>query len=280
MTGGMIAREFAGSFGCEVSPSQKLEASPAVVAEITRLIRTHLLVVIRGQSFTPAEQVAFTEAFGACEQPWEVFAQHPDDRRIHVLSTSKVPRRPYRTSSQHWHCDRSFLPTPTWLTLLHAVCIPVEQSDTIWVDTRAAYQLLSPELRRRIEGRLGVHDYGWKFHGLLARRVGPEAADAEKARFPPVEHPLVMVDPTDGRHSLYLSELCLAGIAGAKDDTALGLIDDLMAHALRSPTYRHPWRQGDLVIWDNSATMHRNVAHTSDGARLLHRTSVPMRRTW
>ena len=135
------------------------------------------------------------------------------------------------------------------------------------------YDALTPDLRRRIEGRSGVHDYPWHYATYLTHR--PPLTDAEKAKTPPVRHPVIRTHPVTGRRALYVSEGLTRTIDGMDDAAGRDLVVEVSRFATEPRfVYAHKWKPGDLVFWDNRCTMHRATEFDDRYRRLMRRTTI------
>jgi alpha-ketoglutarate-dependent 2,4-dichlorophenoxyacetate dioxygenase len=165
----------------------------------------------------------------------------PDDRR-----------RAYSLANRLWHTDASFQDPAGRYSMLSARIVPPVGAETEYADMRAAYDALPAETRARLEG-LRVH------HSIAYSRqtLGFEFSKEEEDRLKGAVHPLVRTIPRSGRRSLYLASHASRIVDWPVAEGRL-LLRDLTEHATRPEfVYRHSWRVGDLVIWDNRATMHR-----------------------
>jgi alpha-ketoglutarate-dependent 2,4-dichlorophenoxyacetate dioxygenase len=140
--------------------------------------------------------------------------------------------------------------------MLHARVVPPVPADTEYADMRAAYDALPDEMKQRLEG-LQVH------HSIAYSRktLGFEFSEAEEAKLDGAIHPLIRTIPGSNRKSLYLASHASTIIGWPVPEARL-LLRDLMEHATQ-PQFRHvhKWQVGDLVIWDNRASMHRGLAY-------------------
>jgi len=164
-------------------------------------------------------------------------------------------RRMYSLGNRLWHTDASFQDPPGRYSMLHARVVPEVPADTEFADMRSAYDALNDEMKARLEG-LRVH------HSIAYSRstLGFEFSAEETARLEGAVHPLIRNLPY-GRKSLYLASHASTIIDWPTPEARL-LLRDLMEHATqREYVYRHAWKVGDLVIWDNRATMHRGIAY-------------------
>src|SRR5229473_4947000 len=161
-------------------------------------------------------------------------------------------KRMYGLGNRLWHTDASFQDPPGRYSMLSAKVVPPVDADTEFADTRAAYDTLPEEEKRRLEG-LRVH------HSIAYSRqtLGFEFSQGEQDVLKGAVHPLVRTIPRSLRRSLYVASHASRIIDWPVPEGRL-LLRDLIEHATRPEfVYRHSWRGGDLVIWDNRATMHR-----------------------
>jgi alpha-ketoglutarate-dependent 2,4-dichlorophenoxyacetate dioxygenase len=164
-------------------------------------------------------------------------------------------RRMYSLGNRLWHTDASFQDPPGRYSMLHARVVPEVPADTEFADMRAAYDGLGDEMKARLDGL-------WVHHSIAYSRstLGFEFSTEEAARLEGAVHPLIRNLPY-GRKSLYLASHASTIIDWPTPEARL-LLRDLMEHATqREYVYRHAWKVGDLVIWDNRATMHRGIAY-------------------
>lgn len=252
-----------------------LTAPPAaeVAARLNRAFLDHLVLCIRGQSFTPERYVAAASLFGEPQAQLVPQFRHDTEPLISLVSSvdnrdtlgedKPIVRGPY------WHTDDSFFEIPAKATVLYAVEIPGERGDTWFANMYSAYDALDDDTKSRIANLRAVHGY-------VSRRAGARVAklsDEDEKRTPPVSHPLVRTHPETGRKSLYLNPNRIDHVEGLSLKEGDALLDRLYAHAFDARFhYCHQWRQGDMLIWDNRCTMHRASNDLDPGMRrLLHR---------
>jgi alpha-ketoglutarate-dependent 2,4-dichlorophenoxyacetate dioxygenase len=180
-------------------------------------------------------------------------------------------RRAYNRGNLLWHTDVSFDPVRATLSLLAAHVVPPGGADTEFADMRAAYDALPPAMKPRIEDLVVEHSV-WHSRALAGFS---EVSEEEKATRPPSRHRLVHVHPGSGRKALYLASHA-SHIVGWPVNAGRALLDDLMKFATQPQfVYRHHWQIGDLVIWDNLATMHRGTPFDdTKHVRDMRRTTV------
>ncbi len=163
-------------------------------------------------------------------------------------------RRHYSLANRLWHTDASFENPPGRYSMLYAYVIPPVPADTQFADMRSAYDALPEAMKSRLNGLIVHHSIAYS-----RQTLGFEFSQAEAAQLVGAKHPLVR-NLANGRRSLYLASHA-SSIDGLELPDARLLIKDLMEHATQPKfVYSHAWRERDLVIWDNRATMHRAVA--------------------
>jgi len=172
----------------------------------------------------------------------------------------------------HWHSDDSYQPVPCSLTILYGVEVPPTGGDTQFTNMYAAYDALPAATKERIAPLKVVHAYNSSRKGTRIATL----SGAEQEKVPGAVHPLVRTHPETGRRALYLNPNRMEQIVGMSRAESDRLLDELIAHATQPQfQYRHKWRRGDILIWDNRCTMHKANADYPDGAkRLMQRIIV------
>jgi taurine dioxygenase len=279
--GAVTVTPLAPALGAEVSGVDAAHASERDVIAVRDAVLRHAVVVLRDQDLRPEDQVAFTDRLWPLRPttPLNTLAP-PGFPEMTVISNIVEDGRPIGLSDAGllWHTDTCFTATPELFVTLYARVIPTAPDrslgDTIWVSTAAAWDGLADDRRRALEGRRAVQSYPFHLEkmarlGLLTR---PPMTDEQRAAFPEVDHPVARTHPITGRRLLYVNESFSARILGMGDAEGRSLLDELWAHLLRPDfAFRHRWRVGDLVVWDNAATQHHATFDYGDAPRLLHR---------
>jgi alpha-ketoglutarate-dependent taurine dioxygenase len=247
---------------------------PATRASLLDLMHENLVLCIRGQKLAPQ---AFRDAmaqFGA-PLPRKQLAHTDECAEVSIISSEDRDtlgdgRKIVNGAS--WHTDDSFMREPCSLTMLYGGIVPSRGGDTQFTNMYAAYEALAPETKARIAGLQVIHKYQ---SSRQTNRVSRRPASEMKA-MPEAIHPLVRTHPATGRKALYLNANRMEQIVGLERAESDALLDELIAHAIEPRfQYRHVWRQGDVVIWDNRCTMHKANADYPDGERrLMHRVVV------
>ena len=231
-----------------------------VFARIDAALAHHGVLVFREQCLDPERQLAFCERFGPVEV--NAFDQYALPGHPGVLVVSNIVEAGrnigYADAGSHWHTDMSYTRTPPRCTALFALEVPSaggrNLGDTLFANARAAWEALDEADRRRLDGLRAVHRFAAKERGVKR----PVTLTPEQiARYPDVVHPIARTHPVSGAKALYVREGECVGIEGMPDGEALPLIKRLSDHIVRPEfRYRHRWRVGDLLIWDNSVVQH------------------------
>ncbi|MBM3599981.1 MAG: TauD/TfdA family dioxygenase [Alphaproteobacteria bacterium] len=234
-----------------------------------------LVLVFRDQHLPEPAHIAFSRRFGALEV--HVLNQYLDTRfpELYVISNVGPDGKPRGVHPDRgtmvWHTDLSFTRVPSYATILYGVEIATTGGDTMFADMLSAYEALPEATKTEIAGLRAVHDLD-----VSRRKAGDDPLTADqRAKAPPVDHPVVRLHGPSGRRGLYLGSHA-SHIEGWPQDKGEALIRQLVAHATEKRfVYRHRWRHGDLVMWDNRATLHRATDYdTGNDRRIVRRTVV------
>jgi alpha-ketoglutarate-dependent 2,4-dichlorophenoxyacetate dioxygenase len=249
----------------------------ATYSAVRAAFEEHSVLVFRNQDVSDESQLAFSCRFG----PPEVTKVGSMGTGTHfvILSTigedGKVVPEDHRLAlrnraNQLWHTDSSFKKVPALTSVLSARIIPARGGETEFVSTRLAFERLDAGLRQKLENSFAWHDYAHSRGQIAADLASPE----ERAALPPQCWRLVWKNPINGRSALYLASHAYA-IEGMEPSVGKRLLDELMEAATTPGTsYVHGWRSGDVVMWDNRATMHRGRPWPAHEARLMIRTTI------
>jgi len=271
-------------FAAEVSPIDLRGVDdPGTLAEISGGMDDHAVLVFRDQLFTDAEQIAFAQRLdGALHTRTgsrvlsksrlgnEAVADISNLDEAGGIMRSDDRRRMYTLGNRLWHTDASFQDPPGRYSMLSAKVVPPAGADTEFADMRAAYDALTPAMQARLEG-LRAHHSITHSRQILGFEFSAEEAEALRGAV----HPLVRTLPRSNRRALYLASHASRIVDWPVPEGRL-LLHDLIEHATqRRFVYRHAWRVGDLVIWDNRATMHRATPFDdTQHRRELHRVTT------
>jgi alpha-ketoglutarate-dependent 2,4-dichlorophenoxyacetate dioxygenase len=257
----------------------------ATVGALNEAIDRYAVLVFHGQELDDERQMAFARQFGELELPRSGRADVKRRLRPEISDISNLdeenrlrgrddPRRFDQLGNRLWHTDGSFRRVPAALSMLYAHRVPARgpcgNGETEFADLRAAYDALPEATKAEIEDLVALHDIAWSrgqlgFNDLLF---------GEKNVLPPVPQRLVRTHPGSGRKTLYIAAHACAIVGWPVPDGRL-LLRELIEHATaRDFVYRHEWRAGDLVIWDNRCTMHRGRAFDEREVRDLRRVTT------
>ncbi len=281
-----VSRPFFGGEVSGIDITRPLTTSEA--AAIDRGMDQFGVLVFHGQRFTDETQLAFSRNFGDLEEAsgdlnWGKARRIESplvndisnlDNDNNVLARDNR-RRLFSLGNRLWHSDSSFKSVPAKYSLLSARSIPSAGGNTEFADMRAAYDSLDEETRKDCENLICEHSQIYSRSLLGFADFTPE----DIARFKPVQQRLVRTHPSTGRKSLYLASHAGA-IVGWPVPEARAFLRDLNERATqRKFVYAHKWKQWDLVIWDNRATMHRARPFDPKEVRDMHRTTVACERS-
>ena len=232
-----------------------------VYAAVRAAFEEHSVLVFRSQPITDDLQVAYSQRFGPLEiakaaslgegTPFSILTN--TDRATGRLVAPDHKEALRARANQLWHTDSTFKIPPALASVLSARVVPPEGGETEFASTRNAWARLPETMRDRLENSFAWHDYAHS-----RGKIAPQLASArERATMPPVCWRMRWVNPANGRAALYVaSHTC--GIEGMPTPDALALVEELISNATRPEyTYVHRWQVGDVVMWDNRATLHR-----------------------
>ena len=279
----MTVEPVSGPLGAEVTGIDLSgDLDETAIDAIRTALREHLVLAFRGQSLAPERQIAFARQFGELQvriSPKFLMPGHPE---VLVLSNRVVDGIPAGAGAAYagefWHSDLTYAARPSMGSMLHALEVAEVGGDTAWANMYAAYETLPEATRNRIDGLKAVHirDRRRNPRTPLAEEFAKEADSYYDIETPDGIHPMVRTHPETGRKSLFVSPRFTIAIQGMNDAEAQPLLDDLFEHQKRPEfIYRHKWRRGDLVFWDNRCTIHLACGGIKPpGIRHLHRTSI------
>ena len=252
--------------------------SDAAFREIEKAFFAAQVLVFRAQNLTPGGFHGFARRFGP-PQPHAIGQfHHPACADILILSNVMRDGRPagLADAGSYFHADYSYLDFPARCTLLYSVTIPKAGGDTLFANQYAAYDDLLDTMKERIDNLVGLHHYGNRDDlDETSRTVASVLTEEQKGRMNWVRHRIVRPHPVTGRKALYAVSGSSFGIEGMPDDEAIGLLDELKAHATRPKyQYRLSYGVGDVVIWDNASLLHSATLVDPDDARTLWRITV------
>ncbi|MDN3568127.1 TauD/TfdA family dioxygenase [Paeniroseomonas aquatica] len=256
--------------------------APAEVAAVNAAMETHAVLVFRDQPMDQAQQVAMATQFGPLNPGLKQIgrtAERLKEAALIDISNLDAEGRPLPRDSkkivsglanQLWHSDSSFQAPAVSYSMLSAVVLPSWGGETEFVDLRAAWDALPERLQRQVEGLEAEH---FALHSRMTLLGDTDYTPEQLAALPAVVWPLVRTHPGSGRKLLFCG-IHARRILGMGTAEGKMLLMDLLEHATQPQfRYRHDWRVGDLVMWDNRATLHRGRRYDLAEPRELRRTT-------
>jgi alpha-ketoglutarate-dependent 2,4-dichlorophenoxyacetate dioxygenase len=259
-----------------------------VAQAIERAMDEHAVCVLPDQRLDDERQIAFSQLYGPLEvsppvqgksgiavlnarvKHREIFDVSNLDENGGILDDHDA-RSAYRLGNRLWHTDSSFRQRSAAWSMLHARVIPPAGGDTEFADTRAAYDALPDAMKKKLAGLIAEHSI-WNSRAKLG---GYTPTEEERKLRPPARHQVVRRHPGSGRNALYIASHA-SHIIGMPVEEGQALLRELIEFATQPRfVYRHKWRIGDLVIWDNRCTMHRAMPFEASGhVRDMRRTTI------
>jgi len=269
----------ADGFGVEVKGVSLLDVATDVQAykAIREAFETHSLLVFRDQQIADDIQVAYSRAFGPLEltKVASLGANSFYSRLTNVGEKGEIVPPDHRQvlvakANALWHTDSSFKKTPALASVLTARVLPGEGGETEYTSTRLAWERLPADMQEKLKDAVATHSYA-----NSRDQIHPDLANAEERKaLPPVRWRLNWRNPTNDRRALYVASHAYA-IDGMGDRDARQLLSQLLDEATRPEfVYSHKWRQGDAVMWDNRAMLHRGRPWDYTRERSMVRTTI------
>lgn len=274
-------RPLPGGLGAEVDCDLSAPGPRPLVPDLGEALAGHRVLVFPRQHLNHADLLTASAHFGSVDT--DVDRHYAVGGFPGITTVSNIVEDGAHVGiydgddEEEWHVDNSFKPELTRATLLYSVITPEHGGQTRFADVTRAYAELPQELKERIDGLRAIHSI--QQLGSLQSQASDGTSSAAVGSFadrPEVEHPLVQTHPVTGARSLLLGSMVIRRIVGMASEESRRLLAKLLEHAT-SPryVYSHRWRQGDLVVWDNLATLHTaSPCDSSRHHRLLYRTSV------
>ena len=266
------------ALGAEVRGVDLRSLDDRKFAALKRAWHQHQVILVRGQTLSDQDLVAFSRRFGdldwaPVQETGRRFVEGLPE--IYIVSNVKLNGEPIGSlgaGEAVWHTDMSYLDMPPMASTLYALEVPPSGGNTSFCSMYAIYEALPAELKRRIAGLKIKHDGTYNSGGFL--RQGVTATDDPRTS-PGAVHPLVCTHPDTGRQLLYLGRRRNAYLVGLELAESEALLDELWRFVERPEfKWEHVWRVGDLVMWDNRCTMHRRDPFDDATRRIMHRTQI------
>ena len=247
-------------------------------AVIYRAWLGHNVAVVPGQELAIEDFLRYSRRFGQVVPHPSKMTRHPEYPEITFLGVDKfgpdgkLNVAIYRRGAEGWHTDGAYDQEPFKATQLYALAVPSRGGDTFFASMYAAHDALPARLRQKLEGRLGAFTYG-------GRRKATALLNEEDRDWTPVHHPILRRHPETGRMALYFDPgkiLRVEGLQPAESDDVIEELTGLMIQP--EAQYRHKWRKGDIVIWDNRCSYHKAAGdYPPEEDRIHWRVSIKER---
>lgn len=239
----------------------------ATLRAIEDALHEHEVVFFRDQHISPEQHVAFSRRFGELEKHLRADCCKPGFPEIFVVSNVIENGKPIGTQDAglFWHSDLAYMAEPSRGSLFYAHEVPHDAAgkplgDTLFASTTAAWNALPEDIKHIVAGRRAVTSYAKGYYRDRKSGPRPPLTDAQKARTPDVEHPIMRTHPRTKKPCLFVNEGYTASIAGLSAEESERMLNLLFEHVSRPEfIYRHQWRTGDFLIWDNCSTQHKAV---------------------
>ena len=247
-------------------------------AVIYRAWLDHNVAVVPDQDLAIEDFLRYSRRFGVVVPHPSKSTRHPDHPEITLLGVNKfgpdgrLDMAIYRRGAEGWHTDGAYDAEPFKATQLYALAVPSRGGDTCFAGMYAAYDALPPRLKERLDGRQGAFTYG-------GRRQATALLNPEDRDWTPVFHPIIRTHPETGRKGLYFDPGKILRIEGLEPAESDALIEELTERMIRPEgEYRHRWRTGDIVIWDNRCSYHKAAGdYPPEEDRIHWRVSIKER---
>ncbi|HEY5866684.1 MAG TPA: TauD/TfdA family dioxygenase [Candidatus Tectomicrobia bacterium] len=250
----------------------------ATIDVLEEALERYGVLIFHAQHLAPAEQVAWSRAFGPLVMTQGTETRLPNYPEIFVVGNTIDPPVTFSPSTARddleWHADNSHLEVPARASLLYARAVPQQGGDTLFACMYTAYDTLSPAQQAAYDELQVMHALSG-LRTYVQRQRGEVAPQPQAQSDPVVVRPLIRRHPRSGRKALYFGNQVSIGIVGWPEERARGLIRQLTTHACQPAyQYRHRWSVGDAVLWDNRRVLHAGTFYDiATETRLMHRTT-------
>jgi taurine dioxygenase len=274
----MNVRRLTPTIGVEITNVDLSSPIPdATFSAIRESWLNHKVAVFPGQHLTEEDLMRFGQRFGELEIHVRSTYHSRHHAEVMIVSNKKEEGRAIGVLGDGeavWHIDQSYMPQPTFGTILFGEEIPPEGGDTWFADLAVAYDRLPAPLKAKISDKRGVNSVDRHNRRDAAGRPDLAMTAEQLKRAPDSPHPLARTHPLLGTRSVYYSPTHTAEVEGLSEADSQALFAELLPHMTEPDLiYRHHWTKGDVVMWDNTSVMHRRDPFPSQYSRLLKRVS-------
>ncbi len=267
----LVTRKLSDALGLEIlGVDLRDELSADRIAQLREAWYEGLVVLLRGQTLTEADQVRFAEYFGPPAKTINVHntGTHPAVMLISNIRKDGKPIGALPDGEMQFHTDQCYVERPAAASMLYAIEVPSVGGNTLFANAYLAYETLPAEVRQRIDGRKAINAYDYQ-------NASTSRGTRLREGVPHYAHPIVRRHPVTGRKALYVNRLMTIAIEGLPEADGEELLNFLFAHQeQRRFVYEHVWRVGDILMWDNRCTLHARTDFSSAERRLMRRIAI------
>ncbi len=242
------------------------DVSREICHQLKEVLLEAKVLFFRDQDISLEQHLAFARQFGELEV--HPFAPtHKDHPEVLVISHGKESRG----KENFWHSDVTWRKEPSLGSILRAKKVPETGGDTLFSDMYAAYDNLSDEIKKKVEGRVAVHDFGRVF----GRKLSPEKQQEMREKYPLSEHPIIRTHPETGRKAIYVNTAFTDSIKDMDKTES----DTLLAHLYSQASIpehqcRFQWQPNSIAFWDNRACQHYAASDYWPEERVMERVTI------
>jgi taurine dioxygenase len=261
------------AFAVEIHDIDFNTATEEQLGEFDRLVNETAVVVVRDQALDASRVLSVAARMGRVSAQHRT-GPHPDHPGITILSNKRVDGKLIGVpdAGRNWHTDGTTYEKLGLKTLLYGIECPPVGADTLIADAAAAFESLAEQRQRELEALTVVHNRAT----LIQKYSRAALSESDLAKMVDVFHPIVVKSDIDGRKSLFVTNGSTKSVVGMPDEAGWALVKELIAHATQDRfVYRHQWRAGDVLIWNDVGTLHQASPFDEDKyERLVYRVWV------
>jgi len=244
----MQAHQLTCHIGAEITDVDLSDPTPNLIEEIKKIWLEHKVLVLRDQTITREEHIAFGRCFGELEI--HPFAPSPENypEIVKIKSDDKV-----QYAASNWHSDVTWREEPSMGSILRGRVIPEVGGDTSFANAAEAYNRLPEHVKEKVDNAYAIHDFTRTF----GRRMTNEEQHEQHKKYPPARHPVIRTHPETGERSIYTNKPFVSHIEGVSDEESRELLR-ILERAILDPSVqcRVKWAVDTIVMWDNRIAQH------------------------
>ena len=271
----LSTRPLTPTFGLEILDVDLRQPTDNMIAEIDALWVKHPVLLLRNQLLDEVQQIAFSKRFGEINIHVRTDIRSRSHPEVVMVSNLRLENGDnigaLASGEAKWHTDSCYKSKPDTGSILYALEVPEDGGKTAWANLQLAYETLPDATKTKLEGKRG--EYAYNIFNVDITKDN----DIKDIRTitPDVKHPMVLKQPVSERKGLYFDPLQTYGIEDMDVSESRPLLDELTAH-ITQPNFifKHRWRRGDIVLWDNCRVLHRREPFDPMVPRLMKRTTI------